>query len=234
MINDIEAKRERFDILFENMVNTMFSYESNLILTSVQNSKLSNVLESSLSTINNNMINWENNFEILYKEIISFFYMIGIKAEITMNTDMKKYINYFAGKKIKYISETTRDDVKRIIMKNLELGNDISFIEQDLKDLYSGFTKARSRTIARTEVAGISNYGILQGKIKKDRDGKIKKKWIPVLDSKTRHSHAAMSDHKAIILDEPFKVGDTKLMFPGDPSGPAKEVINCRCILDYS
>jgi hypothetical protein len=34
-------------------------------------------------------------------------------------------------------------------------------------------------------------------------------------------------------MDEKFKVGDAELMFPGDPEGPADEVINCRCAVGY-
>jgi hypothetical protein len=32
-------------------------------------------------------------------------------------------------------------------------------------------------------------------------------------------------------MTEPFDVAGTPMMFPGDPSAPAREVINCRCVL---
>jgi hypothetical protein len=34
-------------------------------------------------------------------------------------------------------------------------------------------------------------------------------------------------------MDEPFTVGGASLMYPGDPAGPAEEVINCRCCVGF-
>jgi len=31
-------------------------------------------------------------------------------------------------------------------------------------------------------------------------------------------------------MNEPFLVGGASLMYPGDPNGPASEIINCRCV----
>jgi len=53
------------------------------------------------------------------------------------------------------------------------------------------------------------------------------KQWDSTLDSRTRESHAIV-DGEIRELDEKFSNG---LMFPGDPSGGAAEVINCRCAL---
>jgi hypothetical protein len=43
------------------------------------------------------------------------------------------------------------------------------------------------------------------------------------------HLQAEQSYSKGIPLDKPFRVGGAELMYPGDPNGPAQEVINCRC-----
>lgn len=53
------------------------------------------------------------------------------------------------------------------------------------------------------------------------------KQWDSTLDSRTRESHAIV-DGEIRELDGPFSNG---LMFPGDPSYGAAEVINCRCAL---
>lgn len=55
----------------------------------------------------------------------------------------------------------------------------------------------------------------------------VLKQWDATLDGNTRESHA-MVDGELRELDKPFSNG---LMFPGDPSGEAAEVINCRCAL---
>lgn len=51
------------------------------------------------------------------------------------------------------------------------------------------------------------------------------KQWDASLDSRTRDSHRQV-DGEIRELDEKFSNG---LMYPGDPNGPAAEVINCRC-----
>ena len=61
----------------------------------------------------------------------------------------------------------------------------------------------------------------------KDRGADVVKQWDSTLDAKTRDSHVAV-DGQIKELDEKF---DNGLMFPGDPSGAAAEVINCRCAL---
>ena len=59
----------------------------------------------------------------------------------------------------------------------------------------------------------------------KERGADVVKMWDATLDGKTRPSHRKV-DGEIRELDEPFSNG---LMFPGDPDGSAKEVINCRC-----
>lgn len=59
----------------------------------------------------------------------------------------------------------------------------------------------------------------------KNRGADIVKMWDATLDGKTRESHVAV-DGQIRELDETFSNG---LMFPGDPTGGAAEVINCRC-----
>ena len=61
----------------------------------------------------------------------------------------------------------------------------------------------------------------------KSKGADVVKQWDASLDNKTRKSHMKV-DGEIRELDEPFSNG---LMFPGDPSGKAKEVINCRCAL---
>lgn len=63
--------------------------------------------------------------------------------------------------------------------------------------------------------------------------GRTSKRWIPVLDGRTRDAHAAMARKKAIGIDEVFVVGGEAMRYPGDPAGSAWNVINCRCALFY-
>lgn len=188
-----------------------------------------------MKVIDNNIDNWKVLFLQVYKQIIKYFYDDTIRKldkekALSVSKDMTDYINDFTAKKITLISDTTKQDVKYLILKNLENGNDIKTIENELRQLYQGFGEKRAKTIAVTEVAGISNYGSLMGAVD---GGAEKKKWIPNFDEKTRSSHFNMWSHKPIDLLKYFKVGSSKMQYPGDINGEAKEVINCRCILKF-
>ena len=84
----------------------------------------------------------------------------------------------------------------------------------------------RSKTIARTEGHRVQCKADMDcAKVAKEQGCDVVKQWDSTLDRKTRASHQRV-DKEWRELDEPFSNG---LMYPGDPSGSAKEVINCRC-----
>ena len=87
----------------------------------------------------------------------------------------------------------------------------------------------RAVRIARTEGHRIQNTATMDAMYAaKDKGAEVVKQWDATLDSVTRESHV-MVDMEIRELDERFSNG---LMFPGDPSGSAAEVVNCRCCLD--
>ena len=93
----------------------------------------------------------------------------------------------------------------------------------------TGAPFSRTKTIARTEghrIQQASAAGAQQAA--KDRGADVVKQWDAALDGKTRPSHRQV-DGEIRELDEKFSNG---LMYPGDPNGPASEVINCRCTSD--
>jgi hypothetical protein len=82
--------------------------------------------------------------------------------------------------------------------------------------------------IARTEGHRVQVQSGMDACYKaKDKGADVVKQWDAALDKRTRDSHAAV-DGEIRELDEKFSNG---LRFPGDPHGPAAEVINCRCAL---
>jgi len=61
----------------------------------------------------------------------------------------------------------------------------------------------------------------------------IRRVWQSAGDSRVRHTHAILHG-KSAGLREPFRsASGAMLMFPGDPSAPPSETINCRCNLNY-
>jgi hypothetical protein len=92
----------------------------------------------------------------------------------------------------------------------------------------------RSRRIAQTERVAAGNYGIWQGQIEAVNNGAmIKRKWIVRGGAETpRHELCTGLDGQLRGLNEPFDVCGEPLMYPGDPSGSAGNVINCYCNVD--
>lgn len=92
---------------------------------------------------------------------------------------------------------------------------------------------SRARTVARTEVIGAVNAGVYRAAVLDAQDrGDVApaKVWLSTVDDRTRPTHTT-ADKQRTLLTSPFKVGGADLLFPGDPRGPAHEVINCRCSL---
>lgn len=90
------------------------------------------------------------------------------------------------------------------------------------------FSMQRAQRISRTMSTAAANGGKLEG-WKQSEIGKGKK-WRSAGGSRTRKSHRK-ANGQVVPLDEPFKVGDSKLMYPGDPSGEVKEIAHCRCTM---
>jgi uncharacterized protein with gpF-like domain len=88
----------------------------------------------------------------------------------------------------------------------------------------------RARVIARTEVTRAMNAGVQGAGAEMARvTGRIlSKTWHAHSDDRTRTDHRTVDGQK-VPFHQPFQVGAWNLMFPGDPNGPADEVINCRC-----
>ena len=82
--------------------------------------------------------------------------------------------------------------------------------------------------IARTEGHRIQCQSGMDACYKaKEKGADVLKQWDATLDGKTRESHSQV-DGEIRELDETFSNG---LKYPGDPSGGAAEVVNCRCAL---
>ena len=84
-----------------------------------------------------------------------------------------------------------------------------------------------AKRIARTEGHRIQQTSTRDAQqVAKRRGADVLKQWDATLDGRTRPSHARI-DGEIRETDEEYSNG---LMFPGDSSGPAAEVINCRCV----
>jgi uncharacterized protein with gpF-like domain len=92
------------------------------------------------------------------------------------------------------------------------------------------FSRQRAALIARTETHGAANFGAQEAA--KETGLQLRKEWVSASDERTRDSHRR-ADGQVVGMDEPFRIGGARLMYPGDPDGPADETINCRCAVAH-
>lgn len=97
----------------------------------------------------------------------------------------------------------------------------------------------RAEVIARTEsvkVTGLAREEAMRQTLQQTgiAEGAVVRTWMATLDERVRDTHRAMNK-QARGLGEAFQSpSGAMLMFPGDPSAPPEEIINCRCVLGYS
>lgn len=67
------------------------------------------------------------------------------------------------------------------------------------------------------------------------KSGKTQKEWVDIQDYKERETHRKVG-RTIKPINEPFKVGNSLMMYPKDSSfgAEAGEIINCRCSIIYS
>lgn len=144
------------------------------------------------------------------------------------------YLNQ-AGNRLRNIPDEVYSLIVREVERGITEGLALDRVRDDIQAILtaSGSDRWRSRamTIARTETIGAVNAGIFRGaELEAEQRGDVApfKQWISTEDARTRPTHVA-ADKQRTLLREPFRVGGAALLFPGDPRGPANEVINCRC-----
>jgi SPP1 gp7 family putative phage head morphogenesis protein len=117
------------------------------------------------------------------------------------------------------------------LVEGLAEGDSIDMLTRRVRSVLAS-TDVRAKTIARTEVIGASNAGSLAQMRAAGADAPVAKTWLATGDARTRPSHRE-ADGQLVLLEQQFEVGGATLDHPGDPAGPAREVVNCRCTVTY-
>lgn len=127
------------------------------------------------------------------------------------------------------INDTTSESIRLRILNAIEKGMSTKDLRDDLVGLFGDISEGRALNIAQTETTGAYNFGTLEAW---KQSGVVQKKWwLSARDLKVRQSHL---DMETATIDNPIPIDSyfaNGLMFPGDQSGPAEEVINCRCTM---
>lgn len=154
------------------------------------------------------------------------------------------------GQHITSIVETVRSEIMTQLVEAYKAGESLPKAAKRVSSTMLGASKRRGQVIAATELAGAKNGASVllasvldgtsvgpDGRVRHDLSGsdpmRLWKVWVATADRRTRPSHAA-ANQQTVPIKEAFRVGGAHLQYPGDPSGPGAEVIQCRCAVTYT
>jgi hypothetical protein len=130
-------------------------------------------------------------------------------------------------RKIESVPQTARGRLRDTITESLDVNATVSQMTRSVRGLYDDMTESKAREIAQTTGTGGWESGQLEAW---DTAGIKGKQWLYQRDDRVRSSHVE-ADQQKRALNRPFEVGGAELMHPADPSGPADEVVRCRCTM---
>lgn len=151
-----------------------------------------------------------------------------IAADIGINYNLlHPHIAKFAAQETAWfvtgITETTRDDIARILTAGLEAGKSTNDIAREISES-GGFSPARARLIARTESTRSYNGAPTETlKLHAKATGRVyTKTWATAGDARVRDEHVDL-EGETVGIDEKFSNG---LSYPSEP--------NCRCAVIFN
>lgn len=156
------------------------------------------------------------------------------KAEIDREYQdaVEAFVKRWTARKATQISNTSRTKIQRIITRSTVEGLDERQTGKLIMQRIGGsMGAARARTIARTESHSASQDAAHE--IVEASGLEVTKEWVAVEDDRTREDHQDVNGEE-IEMHERFQVGEDQLAYPGDPTGSAGQIINCRCVLVYN
>tara|TARA_R110001599_G_scaffold210877_4_gene408257 strand:+ start:3334 stop:5538 length:2205 start_codon:yes stop_codon:yes gene_type:complete len=162
--------------------------------------------------------------DVLVADVISSQEAQNILLSSAWTERVVQYVEREAVVRSKFVEDTNRKEVNRILVEGVKTGKSYEQIAKEANVLISD--RARTMRIVRTEVHTAREFGSHEAA--KMTGLEINKRWLSSFDERTRDSHVS-ANGQVVKLSAKFNVGGSRLDHPGDPSGSAKEVINCRC-----
>lgn len=156
-------------------------------------------------------------------------------TEVKANEDLfersiQEYIDLWAVEKVTQISDTTKEQLNRLIASGVSEGLSGAEVAKSIRTQIPTISAIRAETISRTEVHAAANYA--NQSAAEATELEMEREWIAFIDGREREAHREANGQR-VGMDEDFEVDGESLAFPGDPSGSAGNVINCRCVVGY-
>lgn len=128
---------------------------------------------------------------------------------------------------INIVNKTTSLAISEAIARGIREGSTFEQIVMHIGQIFDRALNGRTALIARSMVMSAMNFGAYSVY---RFAGIPYKSWNSLLDGLERTTHN-VAHGQLVKLGTYFTVGGAQLMYPGDPSGPPEEVINCRCFI---
>ena len=157
---------------------------------------------------------FEDSFDFLEKEIGGFVEFSNGSAAVKKALKKKNIL-------VRGITKRLRKRLRSELVEGVEANETTAQLQSRIRNEI-GISRRSSLDIARTEVAQASGMAREEAM---QVEG-LEKEWITSGDKLVRSSHTKFQG----LGQKPLKFEyDSGLKYPSDPSGPANEVINCRC-----
>lgn len=131
-------------------------------------------------------------------------------------------------RRVEEINDFTRELLARQIRQGIMRNESIDELVQRIKSVFEGLKTWRAERIAWTESTSVSNATLMASFKRNDIE---KKMWLSMRDDRVRDSHKNL-DGQIVGINEHFRtIKGNLLLYPGDPSAPPGEVVNCRCTI---
>ena len=129
------------------------------------------------------------------------------------------------------VNEETARLVLETVQADLLERRTLVQMRRNVRRLFVDMRSYRADRITNTIVVGAFEGGTLTSW---QASGITGKSWVSARDERVRGSHDVREHPElqtVIPLEQSFIVGGSPLLHPGDPNGPAGEIINCRCTM---
>jgi HK97 family phage portal protein len=201
-------------------------------LFGVENALIGIELSKTITLFVDNIFDWKSENDVLknlFTGLETQTYNASAKVTASLyrlrDTTRPEFIRIAQSRidsRIKEITSTTKASIADSVSRGLESGKDKAEVVKEIQDC-TAFSPGRSQTIANTETHIAIGTGVHDSLI---AAGFTRHKWVTKGDSKVRDRHQKINGEIQPI-SEVFSNG---LIYPGDPSGPPGEIVNCRCI----
>jgi hypothetical protein len=172
--------------------------------------------------------------EIWQAVTLAFRKLFGSDYPAGQRPEVNRYLTEVRNRLVQ-VPDEVYDLVAGQVAAGANLGEGLPKIRDRVDDVLSTTASERwpnrATVIARTETIGALNAGKMETYkiiVEDDPDTPYEIMWLATDDRRTRRTHDE-ADGQRVPFGSPFIVGGFSLAFPGDPTGPPQEVIQCRC-----